>query len=429
MSFDAARAIFNQVDTNRDGNIDRNEFSQWAGGVGGATTYDSSAVYDTSALYGGLSGYESSVVYGSGGYGGSSSYEASSFGSGAGAGYGAGYGGGVTYVSGGNLGYDAGAAYGAQTVYQADAHGIYHDPNPQIIRRPAAAGVQTYTQNIKVRFLQPPPVPPHGPLIIKEVRPPQPPLPPPLRIRQQAPPLPTPPPLVLRERPPQPPATIAAQTVIRRLAALPVPPRSVIIERLPPLPPRPRDIIIERWVPYAPQAKRRTIVQRAAAAKPYPHPRNVIIQYEPTTARVVHQFQRFGVVQANPQAYVQQYGYHLLDANTLVQQARAAGVLEDISAPGYSFGYSAATYGQDLGAFASSSSFDGGFYGAGSGASSYEVVSGGYGAGFESSGSSFESGLYGTGFDVAGTAFTTADLNRDGFLDRAEFNRFFQQGL
>jgi hypothetical protein len=49
--------------------------------------------------------------------------------------------------------------------------------------------------------------------------------------------------------------------VIRRLAALPVPPRSVIIERLPAAPPRPRDIIIERWVPYGAAAKRRTIVQ------------------------------------------------------------------------------------------------------------------------------------------------------------------------
>ncbi|CAF4909384.1 unnamed protein product, partial [Rotaria sp. Silwood2] len=47
-------------------------------------------------------------------------------------------------------------------------------------------------------------------------------------------------PLVLRERPPIPPPVIASQTVIRRLAGLPVPPRSVIIERIPPAPPRPR---------------------------------------------------------------------------------------------------------------------------------------------------------------------------------------------
>jgi len=37
-----------------------------------------------------------------------------------------------------------------------------------------------------------------------------------------------------------------------------------------------------------------------------------------------------GVTLANPQAYVQQYGATLLDAVTLVQQARAAGVVEDI---------------------------------------------------------------------------------------------------
>ena len=95
------------------------------------------------------------------------------------------------------------------------------------------------------------------------MRPPQPPPPPPLRIRQQAPPLPTPPPLILRERPPVPPASVASQTgkkilitliiphtsilntllVVRRLAALPVPPRSVIIERLPAQPARPRSFL------------------------------------------------------------------------------------------------------------------------------------------------------------------------------------------
>ncbi len=78
------------------------------------------------------------------------------------------------------------------------------------------------------------------PLIIKEVRPPQPPAPPPLRIRQQAPALPQPPPLILREKPPSIPASVAAQTIVRRLGAIPVPPRSVIIERLPAAPAKPR---------------------------------------------------------------------------------------------------------------------------------------------------------------------------------------------
>ena len=90
------------------------------------------------------------------------------------------------------------------------------------------------------------------------------------------------------------------------------------------------DIVIERWIPYGAQAKRRTIVQRAGAAAQYARPRNVIIQYEAAQVRIVRQFQRLGVVQANPQAYLQQYGAQLLEASALVQQARSAGVVEDI---------------------------------------------------------------------------------------------------
>ncbi|CAF4916348.1 unnamed protein product, partial [Rotaria magnacalcarata] len=55
------------------------------------------------------------------------------------------------------------------------------------------------------------------------------------------------------------------------------------------------------------------------------------------------------------------------------------------------------------------------------------------GSGFESASSSFESsgfgGASGGGSDVASAAFHSIDSNRDGFIDRNEFNRFFQQGL
>ena len=77
-------------------------------------------------------------------------------------------------------------------------------------------------------------------------------------------------------------------------------------------------------------AKRRTIVQRAEVFKGYPQPRNIIIEFEAPQVRVVRQFQRLGVTQEDPQAYIQRYGATLFDAQTLVQQARAAGVVEDI---------------------------------------------------------------------------------------------------
>ena len=90
------------------------------------------------------------------------------------------------------------------------------------------------------------------------------------------------------------------------------------------------DVIIERWIPYGPQPKRRTIVQRAAAAVQYPQPRNIIVVYDIVQTHVVRQFQRLGVTQEDPQAYATRYGATLLDSATLIQQARTAGVIEDI---------------------------------------------------------------------------------------------------
>ena len=89
------------------------------------------------------------------------------------------------------------------------------------------------------------------------------------------------------------------------------------------------DILIERWIPYGPQAKRRTIIQRAPLSPPYPPPRNLIILYDPTPVRMVRQFRRFDPVQADPRAYLSRYGSSLLDTDTLIRTARAAGVTED----------------------------------------------------------------------------------------------------
>jgi hypothetical protein len=172
--------IFSQVDTNKDGTIDRGEFSnfvgnQLGGGVGGAGGSYGASSYESSS-YSATGGADAGFA----GLGGASSFESSGYG--AGAGLEAGALGGASYQSssfessstGGAVGFDAtavsqAASYTSETNaawsrYGAEVTGagLYVDANPQIIRRQAVGGVQTYTQNIKVRFLQPPPVPPPG---------------------------------------------------------------------------------------------------------------------------------------------------------------------------------------------------------------------------------------------------------------------------
>ncbi|CAF3025343.1 unnamed protein product [Rotaria sp. Silwood2] len=122
-------------------------------------------------------------------------------------------------------------------------------------------------------------------------------------------------------------------TEIRTLSPIPVPPRSVIIERFPPTPERPRDIVIERWIPYGPRPERRTVVEPAPPAITYPRPTHTIIVYETVQTRITRRFEKRGVTQENPDAYVARYGSSLLDSAALVQEARRAGVIEDITPP------------------------------------------------------------------------------------------------
>jgi hypothetical protein len=202
----SADALFAQADNNNDQRLDLNEFRNVAGGSGALYgAGDSSASYgafggglNSSGAAGGYnssSSYESSSSTTGGAYGGDLAYAGAGMGGagfgGAGLG-GAGYGS-SSYESsysslGGNAGgdlasvgggYNAGGAAGlsstdltsssyssSQTTavqqYETDAQGLFKDTNPQIIRRPAPGGALTYTQNIKVRFLQPPAIPPPG---------------------------------------------------------------------------------------------------------------------------------------------------------------------------------------------------------------------------------------------------------------------------
>ena len=201
---DATSGLFSQVDANRDGSIDRNEFSNWVGnasggagqvgfGAGGAGSGFESSSYGLSNFSsggGGGAGAGAGGAYGldagfggfaggAGGAGGASSYESSSFSSGGNVDAGA-FGGNNFQASSFESSSAGGAGFDSSAVSQAAGYtsdsnaawlrygaevrgnGLYVDSNPQIIRRQAPGGVQTYTQNIKVRFLQPPPVPPPG---------------------------------------------------------------------------------------------------------------------------------------------------------------------------------------------------------------------------------------------------------------------------
>ncbi|CAF0927612.1 unnamed protein product [Rotaria sordida] len=188
------------------------------------------------------------------------------------------------------------------------------------------------------------------------------------------------------------------------------------------------DIIIERWISYGPQARRRTIVQRAATVRPYPAPRNIIIQYETAPVRIVHQFHRLGVVQANSAVYIQTYSATLLDAASLVAQARAAGIVENISPSGY-VSYSATGYSQE--SFGASSGFAGGAGliagGAGLVTGGAEVVDAGLALGGRLSSSSFESSSFSSGVDGgANAAFLVADTNLIDTLDQGELHQFLE---
>ena len=181
----SANAVFNQADLNNDGTLSQAEFrnllarnsvvSNGYGNAGSAGNYGSSS-YEMSGNGGAAS---SDLAYGGAGYGSRSSYETSSSYRASAGNIGGdlavgGGGGGVAYNLAGAEGFSGGDAAAANLSlsssrlstniqqYETDAQGLYKDNNPQIVRRPAPNGPVTYTQNIKVRFMQPPAVPPPG---------------------------------------------------------------------------------------------------------------------------------------------------------------------------------------------------------------------------------------------------------------------------
>ncbi|CAF0949062.1 unnamed protein product [Adineta steineri] len=200
--------------------------------------------------------------------------------------------------------------------------------NPLIIRKTLPNNTVTYQQNVSVRYLQPPTPPPPGPIIIREVRPPPPPPQSPIQIRQRAPPAPTPPPIILRERPPPLPPRDAEKVVEKLLPPPPRPERRVIVERYGACPPKPSDVIIERWLPYKQTGERRVVVQRAPTPCIRPAEPNLLVLHDSPRACIHKEYINQGVVRADPDDYVRQYG---ADLGTWHRDSRHAHLVDEAS--------------------------------------------------------------------------------------------------
>jgi len=168
--------IWTIVDANRDERLDLNEFRNliaqnfganateaiYTGGEFEQVPFATSA-YETSsaATYGDFTGGHSEGYGAVSDLGTAYSYDQSSVGGIQGE-YEANIGSNSNLTAASSSSYEASSSQTNVQQYATNAQGLFQDPNPQVIRRPAQGGQVTYTQNIRVRFLQPPPIPPPG---------------------------------------------------------------------------------------------------------------------------------------------------------------------------------------------------------------------------------------------------------------------------
>jgi hypothetical protein len=191
---------------------------------------------------------------------------------------------------------------------------INDDPNPEVIRK--RLDKLKYRQEVAVRYLNPPPAPKPGDIIVRERQSQIPPAPP-VVLRQEACQAATPPPQVFREHPPAPPPQIPEQVVEIEGAPVPPPARRVVIEKLTSLPPKPQNILIEKWLPYQPQKRR--VVYQPSCAQAQSNPRNLVIEWEAPDVEVEQQCVNLGVQDADPYEYVRRYGSELRQPGEMPQ--------------------------------------------------------------------------------------------------------------
>ncbi|CAF0786892.1 unnamed protein product [Brachionus calyciflorus] len=183
---------------------------------------------------------------------------------------------------------------------------LHDDPNPELlIKKPTE--ILRYKQEVKIKYLHPPPVEKPGDIIIKQLPNKQIPPAPPLVIRQDQPKPATPPPVVIREEPPPPPPKIPSKVINIKGKVIPPPARKVVVERLPQIPPKPQTIFIERWLPYEPQ-KRKIIYKKAEQPELIPDPKNMIVDWDCPDVEITQEVRTVGVFRTDPKKYIREYG-------------------------------------------------------------------------------------------------------------------------
>jgi len=205
---------------------------------------------------------------------------------------------------------------------------LNNDPNPEVIRKKPTDKIR-YTQDVAIRFLEPPQPPKPGDIVVKHLPNRQIAPAPPLIVRQAPPRPPLPPPLVLREAPPQPPARIPEQLLLVPGKVLAPPARKVVVERLPPIPPKPQQIFLEKWLPFK-QPKRRVVYQPAEPDCLLPNPRNMVIQWDAPEVEINREYKNLGSHLANPDEYVRRYGSELVRHEEFKQAAARIGAPDSV---------------------------------------------------------------------------------------------------
>jgi Ca2+-binding EF-hand superfamily protein len=158
MSSNTARGLFNKIDADGDGKIDQNKFSQWVknGGSGGAIGSSSGIIKDNFSIvsHGGADfkadasyGSDANAVFDRMDLNHDNVIDRREF---------------NQFIRGESADADRSSITNYVSKYPTDGRGFYLDPNPEIITRPNPDPAPIYTQNIIIRYLQPPPLPPLG---------------------------------------------------------------------------------------------------------------------------------------------------------------------------------------------------------------------------------------------------------------------------